>query len=54
MPKGELKKITIEPRIYKLKTNLYEDCNDDISNEWRDGYNKALNDILDIVQEFRL
>ena len=52
MPRGRLSKIDIEPRIYKLKTNLYNEHYGDKSDEWRDGYHAALNSVLDILQEF--
>ena len=52
MPRGRLSKIDIEPRIYKLKTNLYNGHYGDKSDEWRDGYHAALNSVLDILQEF--
>jgi hypothetical protein len=52
MPRSRLSKIDILPRIYKLKTALYDGKHHDKGGEWHDGYHEALNDILDMLDEF--
>ena len=54
MPRGQLTKIDIEARIYKLKTALYNGQHGDKSGDWHDGHHQALNNVLDILQEYRL
>ena len=54
MPRGQLSKIDIESRIYKLKTALFEGEHSDKSGDWHDGHHDALNKVLDILQEYRL
>ncbi|AXQ70479.1 hypothetical protein HOU04_gp080 [Synechococcus phage S-T4] len=52
MPSSRLSKVDILPRIYKLKTALYDGKRHDKSGEWHNGYHEALNDILDMLDEF--
>jgi hypothetical protein len=52
MPNSKLSKVDILPRIYKLKTALYDGKRHDKSGEWHDGYHAALNEVLDLLDEF--
>lgn len=52
MPRGRLSKIDIEPRIYKLKMKLYDGEYKIKPDQWKDGYNEALNSILNILEEY--
>ena len=54
MPRGQLTKIDIEARIYKMKTALYNGQHSDKGGDWHDGHHQALNHVLDILQEYRL
>jgi len=45
-------KVDLEARLYKLKTALFEGEHSDKSGDWHDGAHKALNDVLDIIDEF--
>jgi hypothetical protein len=52
MPKGNMRKVDIEPRILKLKTEIYEGKYDGASEEWLNGAHYSLNMILNILQEY--
>jgi hypothetical protein len=52
MPRGRMKKIDIEARIYKLKTALYNGEYQDKNGDWHDGHHAALNKVLDILNEY--
>jgi hypothetical protein len=53
MPRGQMSKIDIEAKIYKLKTELYDGSRSDKNGDWHDGHHDALNKVLDILQEYR-
>jgi len=53
MPRGNMSKVDIEPRVLKLKTELYEGKYDSASEEWLNGAHHSLNMVLDILQEYR-
>ena len=56
MPSGNVTKIDLLSRIYKLKTALYDDSLDMFncfSEEKKEGAHDALNRVLDILQEYR-
>ena len=48
-----MKKIDIEPRLYKLKTSLYNGQHGDKNGDWHDGAHYALGKVLEILQEYR-
>jgi len=52
MPRSRMSKVDILSRVYKLKTALYNGQHHDKSGDWHDGAHKALNDVLDIIDEF--
>jgi len=54
MPRGQMSKIDIEARIYKLKTALYDGQHSGKSGDWHDGAHDSLTKVLDILQEYRL
>jgi len=53
MPRGTMKKIEIESRLYKLKTSLYDGKHHDKNSDWHDGAHEMLNKVLDILGEYR-
>jgi len=52
MPRSQITKIDLLSRIYKMKTRLYEGQHREKSGDWHDGYHQALNEVLNIVDEF--
>jgi len=52
MPRSRLSKVDILSRVYKLKTELYNGHHHDKNDDWHDGAHKALNDVLNIIDEF--
>lgn len=52
MPRGRLLKIDILARVLNKKKELGEGRYDDQSYEWREGYNNALNQVLDDLNEY--
>lgn len=52
MPRSRLSKVDILPRIYKLKTALYDGKRQEKNGDWHDGYHSAMNDVLDMLDEF--
>lgn len=53
MPRNQMKKIDVESRVYKLKTELYDGQHRDESCEWHDGAHYALGKVLEMLQEYR-
>jgi len=49
MPKGNMRKVDIEPRILKLMTEIYEGKYDGASEEWLNDAHYSLNMILNIL-----
>ena len=54
MPRGQMSKIDIEAKIYKLKTELYDGSRSDKSGDWHDGAHEMLSKVLDFLQEYRV
>jgi hypothetical protein len=52
MPRSGMSKVDILPRIYKMKTELYNGTHRDKSKEWHDGAHDALNKMLDLLNEY--
>lgn len=53
MPRNQMKKIEVEPRLYKLKTALYNGQYEEKNSDWHDGAHHILNEVLNILQEYR-
>lgn len=53
MPRAQMQKNDIESRLYKLKTSLYNGDHQDKPGQWHDGYHHAINQVLDIINEYR-
>ena len=55
MPRGIMLKHDILARVYKLKTAIYENGSiyHNFSEEKKSGAHAALNQVLDILQEYR-
>ena len=54
MSTGKISKIDIEARVYKLKNALYNGEYHDKNGDWHDGHHSALNNVLDILNEYRI
>ena len=54
MSTGQITKVELVSRIYKLKTQLFNGDYKDKSGEWHDGAHNALNSVLDILNEYRV
>ena len=54
MSTGQITKVDLVSRIYKLKTQLFNGDYKDKSGEWHDGAHNALNSVLDILNEYRV
>ena len=52
MGRSIMRKIDLEARVYKLKTELYNGTYWDKNGDWHDGAHHTLNKILDILQEY--
>lgn len=52
MPRGNLKKVDILARIYKLKSDFYDRNEGNKSDQWYEGSHYALNKVLDIINEY--
>ena len=52
MPRGIMNKVDILARVLKLKHELGEGSYDHQVYEWRDGYDHALNQVLDMIGEY--
>lgn len=53
MPRSTMLKVDMLARIYKLKTELYEEHEKTKTGQWVDGAHYAYNKVLDILQEYR-
>jgi len=53
MPRSTMLKTDILARLYKLKTELYEEHKVTKTGQWTDGAHYAYNKVLDILQEYR-
>jgi len=49
--RGQMKKIDIEPRIFRLKHELYNQ-HGGASNDWKAGAHYSLDRVLQILQEY--
>ncbi len=55
MPRSQMLKIDMEARLYKLKTELHEGCSSGCkTGQWCDGAHHAYNEVLKILQEYRV
>lgn len=54
MSTGQVTKVDLTARIYKLKTSLYNGEHKEKSGLWHDGAHDALNSVLDILNEYRV
>ena len=52
MPRGRLSKIDILAKVLKMKHKLGEGEYDHQDHEFREGYDHALNKVLDIINEY--
>ena len=52
MPRGMMNKVDILARVLKLKHELGEGYYDHQSYEFREGYDHALNQVLDMIGEY--
>jgi hypothetical protein len=52
MPRGQVTKVELVSRLYKLKTQLFDGNHKDKSGDWHDGAHRSLNSVLDILQEY--
>ena len=52
MPRSQLTKIDVESKVYKLKNHLYNGYKEK-SGDWHEGANHTLNQVLEILNEFR-
>ena len=52
MPRGRLLKVDILARVLKKKKELGEGRYDHQSYDWREGYDLALNEVLDDLNEY--
>jgi hypothetical protein len=52
MPRGNMRKVDIEPKILKLKTEIYEGRYNGASEDWLNGAHYSLNLVLNILQEY--
>ena len=53
MPRSTMLKVDLLSRLYKLKTELYEEHAGTKTGQWNDGAPYAYNKVLDILQEYR-
>tara|TARA_B100000902_G_scaffold24082_1_gene28975 strand:+ start:439 stop:606 length:168 start_codon:yes stop_codon:yes gene_type:complete len=55
MPRSQMLKIDMEARLHKLKTELYEMENQTgKTGQWCDGAHYAYNEVLKVLQEYRV
>ena len=54
MPRHAVSKNEFEVRILKLKNELYDGSYSDRNGDWHDGAHHALNEMLNILQEYRV
>ena len=52
MPRGRLLKVDILARVLNKKKELGEGRYDHQSYDWREGYDRALNQVLDDLNEY--
>ena len=52
MPRGIMNKVDSLSRVLRLKKNLGEGAYDHQSYEFREGYDHALNQVLDMIGEY--
>jgi len=52
MPRGNLSKVDMLAKVYKLKTELYDGTLEKKSEEYHEGAHTAYNTILDIINEY--
>lgn len=53
MPRSQLTKNDILNKVYQMKTDLYSDAHKDKTGQWHDGAHHFLNQVLDVVNEYR-
>jgi len=53
MPRNELELEALKARVLKLKKELYDGTYEGASGEWHNGAQFMLNNVLDILQEYR-
>jgi hypothetical protein len=56
MPRNNIPKDELKVRIYRLKTSLFEGRQDHpmpTAQSWYDGANQSLNEVLNILDEYR-
>jgi len=53
MPRGIMKKIDLEAKLYKMKTELYDGTRGDKSGDWHDGAHEMISTMLDYIREWR-
>jgi hypothetical protein len=53
MPRNTITKEDLLVKIYSLKTKLYEDDYPLKSNEWKEGAQFALNEVIDTLSQYR-
>jgi hypothetical protein len=52
MSTGNVTKVDLLARVYKLKTSLYGEEHQDKTGQWHDGAHDSLNKVLDFLNEF--
>jgi len=53
MPRGQVKKDEMEVRVLNIKSQLCDGSYSAKNHEWHDGAHHALNEVLNILQEYR-
>jgi hypothetical protein len=56
MPRNNIPKDELKAKIYKLKTSLFENRKEHsvpTAQSWYDGAHESLNDVLNILDEYR-
>lgn len=53
MPRSTMLKVDMLAKIYKLKTELYEEHEKTKTGQWVDGAHYAYNEVLKVLQEYR-
>ena len=53
MPRNEMRKDEFEFRVLKLKNQLYDGSYSARNHDWHEGAHHSLNEILNILQEYR-
>ena len=52
MSTGNVTKVDLLAKIYKLKTSLYDTEQQAVTGQWTDGAHDSLNKVLDYLNEF--